>query len=118
MHFERRRAPRHPFVALINLTDIQSEKHLAALTKDLSLFGCSVETVTPFPEGTKVRLSISNSGVNLIAGGKVVYSQPDWGMRIAFISIEPSSLAILDAWLARLRNWGPPIGRETPSRET
>jgi ABC-type Na+ transport system ATPase subunit NatA len=90
-------------VALIDLTDMQSEKRLAALTKDLSLFGCSVKTVAPFPEGSNVRLRVTHAGVNLVALGKVAYSRPGSGMGIAFIKIEPSSLSVLDAWLAGLR---------------
>jgi hypothetical protein len=90
-------------VAGIDLTDLQSEKHLAAHTKDLTLFGCFVETVTPFAEGTKVRLKISHASVNFMAMGKVAYSRPGSGMGIAFTSIDPSSLPILDAWLANLR---------------
>lgn len=90
-------------MALIDLTDIQSEKRLATLTNDLSLFGCSVKTETPFPEGAKVRLRISHAGVNFIALGKVAYSRPNSGMGIAFITIEPRSLEFLDLWLANLR---------------
>lgn len=103
IHSERHRAPRPSFVAGIDLTDLESEKHLAAHIKNLNLLGCFVETVTPFPEGTKVRLRISHAGANLIAIGKVAYSRPGSGMGIAFISIEPSSLPILDQWLANLR---------------
>jgi ABC-type Na+ transport system ATPase subunit NatA len=65
MYSERFRAPRHLFVALIDLSDIQSEKHLAALTKDLNLLGCFVETASPFPEGAKVRLRIWHAGANI-----------------------------------------------------
>lgn len=103
MHFDRHRAPRHSFVALIDLTDMQSEKHLAALTRDLSLFGCHVKTVTPFPVGTKVRLRISHAAANFMAIGKVAYSRPGSGMGIAFITIDPSSQLVLDVWLANLR---------------
>jgi hypothetical protein len=90
-------------VAGIDLTDPQSEKHLAAHIKDLNLLGCYVETVTPFAEGTKVRLSISHAGMNFSAIGKVAYSRPNSGMGIAFITIEPRSLEILHLWLANLR---------------
>jgi hypothetical protein len=103
MNSERHRAPRLSFVASIDLTDLESEKHLAAHIKDLNLLGCFVETVTPFPEGTKVRLRISHAGTNFMAIGKVAYSRPSSGMGIAFISIEPSSVPILDAWLQSLR---------------
>jgi PilZ domain-containing protein len=103
MRSERHRAPRHSFVAGVDLTDLQSEKHLAAHIKNLNLLGCFVETLTPFPKGTKVRLKISHAGVNFTAIGKVAYSRPSSGMGIAFITIEPSSLPILDAWLVDLR---------------
>jgi PilZ domain-containing protein len=104
MNFERHRATCRTFVALIDLTDIQSEKHLAALTKDLSLFGCSVETENPFSTGTNVRLRIWHTGVNFYAGGKVADSQPNTGMGIAFTAVEPGNLPILDTWLAYLKN--------------
>ena len=90
-------------MAGIDLIDLQSEKHVVAHTKNLNLLGCFVETMTPFPEGTKVRLTISHAGMNCIAIGKVAYSRPTSGMGIAFITIEPRSLPVLDAWLAGLR---------------
>jgi PilZ domain len=103
IHSDRHRAPRHSFVAGIDLTDLQSENHLAAHIKDLNLLGCFVETVTPFPDGTKVRLIISHAGKHFSAIGKVAYSRPNSGMGIAFVTIEPSSLEVLDLWLANLR---------------
>ena len=79
-----------------------TEKQLAAHTENLSLFGCFVETLAPFPAGTKVRLRISHSGANLTAQGTVAYARNNGGMGIAFTSIEPSSVSILDAWLTGL----------------
>jgi hypothetical protein len=103
MHSERHRAPRHQFMARIELTDMQSEKHVSGHTKDLSLFGCFAETVDSFPEGTKVRLTISRGETHLVAQGRVTYSRPSSGMGIAFTTVEPSSLPVLDGWLAGLR---------------
>ncbi len=90
-------------MAGIHLTELQSEKHLAAHIENLNLLGCFVETVAPFPKGTKVRLEISHAGVNFIAIGKVAHSRPNSGMGIAFITIEPKSQEILDLGLADLR---------------
>jgi hypothetical protein len=98
-----RAAPRHLFLAPVQLTDVQSEKQLAAHTKDLNLFGCFVEAVSPFPQGTKVRLRISRAGAHVTALGKVANSRPNAGMGIAFITIEPSSFPVLDGWLASLK---------------
>jgi hypothetical protein len=80
-----------------------TEKQLAAHTENLSVFGCFVETTVPYPAGTKVRLRISYGGLSFIAQGKVARSRNNGGMGIAFTSIEPSSLSILDAWLADVR---------------
>ena len=104
MYSERLRAPRHSFVAVIDLINIQSDRHLAALMRDLSLSGCSVKTETPFPKGAKVWLRILHAGVNFHAEGKVAYSRTDSGMGIAFTAIEASGMPILDSWLAHLRN--------------
>ena len=53
IHSERHRAPRFPFVAGIQVTDLVTEKQLAVHIEDLSLFGCFVETVDPFPQGRR-----------------------------------------------------------------
>jgi len=70
------RTQRFPFVAGIQATDVHTDKQFAAHTEDLSLLGCSVETLTPFAEGTIISLRISQGGVNFIAQGKVAYSRP------------------------------------------
>jgi len=90
-------------MAGIHLTDLESEKHLAAHIENLNLLGCFVETVTPFPKGAKVRLQISHGGVNFIAIGRVAYSRPNSGMGITFTAIDPKNQEVLDLWLANLR---------------
>lgn len=100
---EHHRSPRHPFVAGIQITDLATEKLIAAHTEDLSAFGCYVATTTPFPEGTRVRVRISRGGLHLAAQGKVTHSRPNAGMGIVFVSFDPGGLQVLDAWLADLR---------------
>jgi hypothetical protein len=103
LHSSGPRVPRHHFVVRIELTDYQAERHISGNTKDLNLFGCYAVTVDTFPEGTKVRLRISCGETRIIAQGKVTYSRPNSGMGIAFTAIEPSSLSVLNVWLAGLR---------------
>jgi hypothetical protein len=103
MQFERHRPPRNQIAVGIELTDVQSEKHISGHTNDLSLFGCFAATVTPFPQGTKVRLKMLRGRRQLFAHGRVTYSRPGTGIGIAFVTIEPSSLPVLEAWLAGLR---------------
>ena len=90
---------RFPFVAGVQVTALDTGAHLAAHTEDLSLFGCFVETTTPFAEGTKVGLRISHGGEIFAAEGGVVFSRDGAGMGILFTLIEPSSTSILDDWL-------------------
>jgi len=58
------RALRFPFLAGVIVTDLVTDKRVAAHTEDLSACGCFIETATPFPVATKVRLQISRDGQN------------------------------------------------------
>ena len=103
MQPEHPRAPRLPFVAPIELTDVSSETQMRERTSNLSLFGCRVNTLKPLPTGTKVRIRIEHEGANLVALGKVVYSLPHSGMGVVFTKIEPNSQVILEKWITELR---------------
>jgi hypothetical protein len=87
-------------MAIIQLTDMQSEKHISGHTKDLSRSGCFAVTEDLFPENTLVKLRISRAETHLFAQGRVTYSRPGSGMGIAFTTVEPSSVTVLDVWLA------------------
>lgn len=100
---EQHRPPRHSFAATVEITDLQSEAHLTAHLKDISLFGCFVETPNPFPEGTKVRLRIMRGGATVSTAGRVAFSRPGSGMGVHFTNVEPASMPVLDKWVANLR---------------
>ena len=87
---ERRRATRHLFGETAEVINIESQKQLTSLTRDLSLYGCFVTSKAPFPKGTKVRLKITNSKANFSAVGPVAYNLPGEGMGIAFVQVEPT----------------------------
>lgn len=69
-------------------------------TKDLSLYGCGLNTATPFPAGTKVMLKVTCAGQELVAFGKVIYGRRDIGMGIVFTMIEPHDRELLEDWFA------------------
>jgi hypothetical protein len=81
---------------------VQSEQRVTACTKDVNLFGCFAETPTLFAEGSTVRLRIVWSGASVVGLGRVAYARPGSGMGIEFLTIEPSSLPVLERWLASL----------------
>ena len=100
MQIERRRAIRHLFGGAAEVTNVESQKQLMSLTRDLSLYGCFVTSKAPFPKGTGVRLKITNSKANFSAVGHVAYNLPDEGMGIVFVQVEPKNRAVLEEWLA------------------
>lgn len=100
---ERNRAPRYPFVATLELTDVETDQQLTSHTRDLNLFGCFAESDDTFPADTKVRLRILRAGSSVSVVGKVVYARPRSGMGIQFVTIDPASLPVLEEWLANLR---------------
>jgi hypothetical protein len=97
------RALRHPFVAGVQVIDVQTGKELAAHTEDISAYGCFIETFAPLPADTTVKLRITRGGQYMIAYGRIAYSRPKAGMGVVFMSFEPGGPAILEEWLDDLR---------------
>ena len=102
MDSERRRAPRYPFIAEAEVTEIASDTKLNARTNDLSIGGCFLDMLNPSPEGTEIRVRISHGGTTFIALGKVVFIFPNMGMGVVFKRVEDDQLAILQEWLSGL----------------
>jgi hypothetical protein len=67
-------------------------------TSDLSLSGCYIETIFPFPIGTNLDLQLSIETTVLIAA-TVVTCDPQVGNGIRFIRILPEDREALDAFL-------------------
>lgn len=103
MQAKQPRARRYPFVAPIELTDLESEFQLREQTNDLSLFGCGVGRERSLPIGTKVRIRIVHRGANFAALGRVANYRPGVGMGVVFTQIEPNEQVVLDKWVAELR---------------
>jgi hypothetical protein len=99
MQTEHRRAPRHLLGGAVEVTDLESEKQIATVVRNLSLFGCFLATITPFVMGTRVRLRITHRGATFAALGWVANASAAEGMGIAFSRIETKDRAVLDTWL-------------------
>ena len=94
------RAPRYPLAVDVELIDLQSGMQIKEHTKDLSLYGCGVNTAKPFSAGTKVILKLVYRERQIVAFGKVIYGRQDIGMGIAFTRTEPEDPTLLQDWLA------------------
>jgi hypothetical protein len=99
MDRERRRGPRYLFLADIEVTNMISDAKGSARTSELSISGCFIDTRNPAPAGTGLRIRISKSNTAFTAVGCVISVIPNTGMGIAFTSIEPNQLSVLENWL-------------------
>ena len=96
---ERREVPRYPFVASAEEIDINTGAKLSARVSELSLKGCYLDTLNPFPQGTQIRLVIFHGDSKFTALATVMYSQPNMGMGVLFKAVEPEQLEVLQSWL-------------------
>jgi PilZ domain len=102
MASERRRAPRYPFIADAEVTEILSDTRLQARTSDLSIGGCFLDMLNPSPEGTEIRVRISHGSTTFAALGSVAFVLPNMGMGVVFRSIGDDQLVVLQEWLSKL----------------
>jgi PilZ domain len=96
---ERRRTPRYTFIASAELIEERSDVRIASRVSELSLYGCYLDMMNPFPVGTLVLVKISAGEAFFQARSKVVYSQPNMGAGIAFLEMEPQYQPVLERWL-------------------
>jgi hypothetical protein len=95
-----RRTLRHTIDIDVEVTDSLSGIQIKARAKDLSLYGCGVNTKTPLPSGTKVLVKMVYEGKQVAAFGQVMYGRPDIGMGIAFTGLAPNDRKLLDDWFS------------------
>jgi hypothetical protein len=100
MDSERRRAPRYPFIAEAEVTEIASDTKLGARASDVSICGCFLDMQNPSPEGAEIRVRISHASETFTVLGTVVFVFPNMGMGVVFTSVEDNQLAVLKEWLS------------------
>jgi len=75
---------------------------VVARISELSSRGCYVDTVNPFPEGTKLSIRIRYGCSTCQLSGKVIYTHTGYGMGVHFADIAKENRTTLDAWLEEL----------------
>ena len=99
---ERRSATRHPFAAAAYAVDVQSDARVISRVSNLSMGGCHIDALTPFPTGTVVWLRVTKADQSLTTKAKVVAGQNEMGMSLAFFSTEPEQLWVAKNWIDKL----------------
>ena len=93
---------RCPLVASAEVTDLHSGTKLSARISELGVGGCYVDALTPFPEGTLVKLRIIRDQGAFESNGRVVYTHANFGMGIAFTNVTSDQRSILETWIAEI----------------
>jgi hypothetical protein len=103
MRTERRRAARYPFIAMAEITDEQENARTSSQVSDLSLNGCYVELMNPFPYGTNVLIEIYTEMEFLETRATVARFEAKQGMGLTFDEISPHFASVLSKWLRQAR---------------
>jgi hypothetical protein len=101
MRAERRRAPRYPFIAMAEIVDEKENARTSSRVSDLSLHGCYVEMMNPFPQGTNVLIEIYTDTEFLEAHATVAFLEPKQGMGLTFGEMPPHFAGVLNKWLVQ-----------------
>jgi PilZ domain len=99
---EHRRHVRFPLTALVEALEPKSNAQISGRSSDVSLSGCYVDTLSPFPEGTIIRIRLTRENISFEANAKVVFSQIGMGMGVAFTSAEKDQFQIYQRWINQL----------------
>jgi PilZ domain len=96
---ERRRTPRFPFAASVEVLETGAAAATSARVTELSLYGCYVEMANPLLKGVEATLRIYAENRYFESQGRVLYSQPSQGMGVGFQNVNPHYLTVLRHWL-------------------
>jgi hypothetical protein len=97
---DQRFSVRHLFSAAATLIEANSGVRLRARCSDLSMAGCYIDTLNPFPKDSRVLLQLSSNDVNFVALAQVITHHVGMGMGLAFEKLESGQKAILVDWLS------------------
>jgi hypothetical protein len=101
---EKRRTPRYSFIASAELIEEASDVRIATRVSELSLHGCYLDMMNPFPVATLVLVKISAGDAFFQTKAKIVYSQPNMGAGVSFLETEPQYQPVLERWLDEAEN--------------
>jgi hypothetical protein len=99
MERERRRSPRRIFIASAELYEEQSDVRVASRVSELSLHGCYLDMMNPFPPGTIIRLKISSGDMSFECKARVIYSTSNQGAGVGFLDLEPKYEYMVKRWM-------------------
>ena len=99
MERERRRSPRYIDIASAELYEQQSDVRVASRVSELSMHGCYLDMMNPFPSGTLILLRIFAGDLTFQSKARVLYATQNMGAGVAFLDVDPKYEDILQRWM-------------------
>jgi PilZ domain len=99
---ERRRDPRYPLIADVEIVDVKSGMTMTGHTSDFSLGGCYVDMFSPMPKNTIVKVRLTKWQQTLETQARVVYSSVGMGMGLTFGVLDRTQRGIVESWLTQV----------------
>jgi len=99
MEQDRRRTPRYPFAASVEVVEAGSGTKTTLKISELSLNGCYVDTPNPMENGTALVIKVFKESQFFEAPARVVYSQANHGMGLIFHDVKPYFAQVLQKWI-------------------
>jgi hypothetical protein len=96
---DRRSDLRCSFRAPVELIDIRTASRSLARISDLSMRGCYVDTLNPFPLDAAVRLRIQKGNEILDVTANVTSRHTSSGMGLVFDTLSTAQRSVLESWL-------------------
>ncbi|MGD0840095.1 MAG: PilZ domain-containing protein [Candidatus Acidiferrales bacterium] len=96
---DRRAHPRHSLMAAAEVVDTPTGMRLRASTSDVSLGGCYINTLNPFPLGTPLLLKIEHGNASFEAEAFVSTRHEGMGMGLAFKHVSAEQKSRLAKWI-------------------
>jgi len=101
MQEERRRASRYFFSAEAELMEPQTEQRVTSRVGDLSLHGCYLDMMNPFPADALIKLKITAGDQTFQSNSRIVYAIPNVGAGVSFRDVDSQAQALLERWLGQ-----------------
>lgn len=96
---ERRRTPRYPFIATVEVIQKGAQAGITGRVTELSLYGCFIEMPDPFAKGSELTLKIYANGKYFESQAIAVYANIGQGTGVSFQNLRPHYVGVLKQWL-------------------
>jgi len=96
---QRRRNPRYAFIASAELFEPVTKMKIATRVSELSLQGCYLDMLNPFPEDTIAQVKITAGDKVFETKVRVVYAHSNLGVGLVFLEPDPKNVEVLKSWI-------------------